>query len=544
MTDYFDVKFKEEDLQKINRYEYGKNWPVVYIIHGPKEAYIGETTSIIRRTKDHLKNNQRKKLNHVKIIADESFNKSATLDIESKLIEYMSADGKYILQNSNRGLRKHNYYQKNVYKEKFFEIWEQLKKEKLAKKEIFEIENSDLFKYSPFKVLTEEQLEVVQSIEMILKSKETSSHIVNGEPGSGKTILAVYLVKYLLEDPTNDFENIALVVPMTSLRGTIKRIFKNIKGLKAKMVIGPYDVAKQKYDLLIVDESHRLARRKQLSNYGAFDNVNKKLGFQKHQGTQLDWIYKQGKHVILFYDAYQSVKPTDIKKDRFKSIEANHYSLESQFRVKAGKAYTEYIENILHQNATKKVSFTNYELKMYDDVQKMVDDIKLKDQAYGLSRTVAGYAWKWISKNDKTKYDIKIKGHQFQWNSVNKDWINSENAVNEIGCIHTIQGYDLNYAGVIIGNELAYRDGKIVYIGEHYKDTIAKDLTLSNKDMKKYILNIYKTLLTRGIHGTYLYVCDDQLREYFKKFIDEDTNNKAPYDTNQKNHDVAAELKE
>lgn len=541
MTDYFDVEFSQQAIERMKNYKYGQNWPVVYIIHGKKEAYIGETTSVVRRTKDHLKDPDRDRLEAIKVIADDQFNKSATLDIESKLIEFMAADQKYVLQNSNRGLRKHDYYQKDIYHEKFSEIWDLLKEEKLAINDIFDIQNSDLFKYSPFKVLTEEQLEIVQSIEKIMQSKDESNHVVKGEPGSGKTILAVYLVKYLLEDKMNGFNDIGLVVPMTSLRGTIKRIFKNIKGLQAKMVIGPYDVAKRKYDLLIVDESHRLARRKQLSNYRAFDNVNKKLGFDKEDGTQLDWIFKQGKHVVLFYDKNQSVKPTDIQSDEFSSIDANKYSLESQFRVKAGKKYTEYIENILNQENQLKIEFSNYDLKLYKDVQEMVDCIKEKNSEVELSRVVAGYAWKWESKKDKSKYDIFIKEYKYKWNSVNKDWINSPNAINEVGCIHTVQGYDLNYAGVIIGLELYMEDGLIKYNGDHYKDTIAKDLTLSDDEMKEYIINIYKTLLTRGIYGTYIYICDDELREYFSKYIEYANKSEDYYSIILNNHGKVAE---
>ncbi|MEA1975265.1 MAG: DNA/RNA helicase domain-containing protein [Bacillota bacterium] len=520
MSRIYKTEFNESALEDIKEYKYGKNWPVVYILHGKKEAYVGETTSVVRRTKDHLENSKRKKLDLIHIISDDEFNKSAALDIESKLIEYIAGDGKYKLQNGNRGLRDHNYYEREKYSEKFELIWNELLSMKFANNKIIDIENSDLFKLSPFKVLTDEQVDIVESIENIIKKEEKSNHIIKGEPGSGKTILAVYLVKYLLSSEENKLKNIKLVVPMVSLRNTIKQVFKSIKGLKANMVIGPYDVAKEEFDLLIVDEAHRLARRKNLSNYGAFDKVNKKLGFKKESGNQLDWLFKQSKHVVLLYDKNQSVKPTDITLDRFKGIDANMYSLNSQFRVKAGKEYTKYIENILNNNVKISESFTQYELKVFEDVQDMVNAIKKKDKKYGLSRNIAGYAWKWISKNDKSKFDIDIKGYQYRWNSTSKDWINSEDAINEIGCIHTVQGYDLNFAGVIIGPELAMIDGKIQYIDGKYKDVSAKDSSKTEEGMRTFIVNIYKTLLTRGIYGTFIYICDDNLRKYFSKYID------------------------
>ena len=244
------------------------------------------------------------------------------------------------------------------------------------------------------------------------------------------------------------------------------------------------------------------------------------LGFKKESGNQLDWLFKQSKHVVLLYDKNQSIKPTDITLDRFKEIDANMYALESQFRVKAGKEYTKYIENILNDNVNIKEIFTKYELKLFEDVQDMVDEIKTKDITHGLSRNIAGYAWKWISKKDKSKFDIEIDNYKFRWNSTSKDWINSDNAINEIGCIHTVQGYDLNFAGVIIGPELVMIDNKIRYIDGNYKDGRAKDSSKTEEEMKKFITNIYKILLTRGIYGTYIYICDDNLRKHFSKYIE------------------------
>lgn len=519
VSEIFSTEFHKDKIDDIKSHKYGENWPVVYIIHNSKEAYVGETTSAVRRTRNHLENNERKRLEEIKIISDEDFNKSVSLDLESKLIEYMSADGLFMLQNGNKGLQDHNYFQKNLYEEKFKIIWNQLKKLDLAENKILDIENSDLFKLSPFKTLTDEQVDIVESIVKYLNIEQKSNHIIHGEPGSGKTVLAVYLVKYLIENSNEKIKNIGLVVPMTSLRNTIKSVFKNVKGLKTSMVIGPYDVAKKDYDLLIIDEAHRLARRKQLSNYGAFDKASKKLGFDKEKCTQLDWILKQGKHVVLFYDKNQTVKPTDIPKEYFFDIDANKYTLSSQFRVKAGKEYSKYIENILNQKVNVKENFGKYDLRVYDNVNEMVEEIKTRNQEVGLSRNVAGYAWKWISKKNPELYDISIDGYKYKWNSINNDWVNSKNAINEIGCIHTVQGYDLNYAGVIIGPELIYRNGSIEYISENYKDTVAKDLSLSQEEMKQYIINIYKTLLTRGIYGTYIFACDKELRKYLSRFI-------------------------
>lgn len=155
----------------------------------------------------------------------------------------------------------------------------------------------------------------------------------------------------------------------------------------------------------------------------------------------------------------------------------------------------------------------------FKNVADMVSLIKVKDKKYKLARVVAGYAWKWASSKNKEAYDIFIDEYRFRWNSAPTDWINSKNAIDEVGCIHTTQGYDLNYAGVIIGPEMVFRDGMIKIIPENYHDAKGKATIRDVSILKIYILNIYKTLMTRGIRGTYLYICDDELRNYFKKFV-------------------------
>jgi hypothetical protein len=129
------------------------------------------------------------------------------------------------------------------------------------------------------------------------------------------------------------------------------------------------------------------------------------------------------------------------------------------------------------------------------------------------------------------------------WNSTNKDWVNSKNAINEIGCIHSVQGYDLNYAGVIIGSEFIMRKGKLLVNKEEYKDVKGRFDIQDTEQLKIYIRNIYKVLLTRGIRGTFLYVCDEELREYFRKYIPVAPKNKY-YDETESQYLKVAEGKE
>lgn len=511
--------FTKKTIDELTNDQREINWPTVYILEGKKKAYVGETTGFKKRMKQHLNNPERRKMNKAYQIIDDKFNRSATSDLEAMLIEYMAADGQYELQNGNRGLKDHEYYDKHFYQSRFERIWNGLMELNVAKHGLREIRNTDLFKLSPFKVLTDEQHEIINSIEKIIRLQNESIHVISGEPGSGKTVLAVYMAKYLVEEENFKDLKIGIVVPMTSLRKTLKYVFKSIKGLKANMVIGPSEVTKKEYDLLFVDEAHRLSRRKNLSNYDAFDRTCERLNLDSSIATQLDWIRASAKHLILFYDKNQTVKPTDVQMNIFSELNASRYALSSQFRIKAGSEYTEFIESLLKQEPTSKIDMEGYDFRIYDDVDKMIEEIKKRNNMYGLSRNVAGYCWKWISKDNNGLFDIEIAENKYRWNSTDKDWINSTNSINEIGCVHTTQGYDLNYCGVIIGPDLIYRNGRILYNDDGYKDKKAKDSTLSNEEMKSFIINIYKVLLTRGILGTYIYVCDDALREYLYDVI-------------------------
>lgn len=510
--------YKEEFLDNIKRYKYGVNWPVVYIIRNNKEAYVGESSRVYNRSLEHLKNKDRIKLDTIDIVADDDFNKSATLELESLLIEHMAADGKYLLQNGNGGLRKHNYYEKDKYIKKFDIIWSELKEKEIVVRGLFEIRNSNLFKYSPYKSLTSEQLEVVESIVDSIINNKKSNHLIQGEPGTGKTIVAIYLLKHLIEKEESKNLKVGLVVPMTSLRTTLKKVFRNVKNLKASMVLGPSDVIGKDYDILIVDEAHRLNRRVNITNVKSFDDCNRKLGLDKNN-DQLDWIRLSSKHMILCYDKNQSIKPSDVRPEKFEEIPFEKHKITSQMRVLAGEDYINYIENIINENQDEFRSFGEYELYIFDNLDEMHRKIIDKDKEYGLCRMIAGYAWEWKSKKNPDEYDIVIGESKFKWNSEPKDWINSQNAIKEVGCIHTTQGYDINYAGVILGNEIVYRDNKIQIVKEKYYDKNGKKTVTDENELKKYIINIYKTILTRGIRGTYIYICDEELRNYFKRYI-------------------------
>lgn len=551
--------FNKEALSKIEDNTWVKNqWPLVYFIQNEAEriAYVGESTNASSRIKNHLANPKKSQVfNKISIIGSDKFNKSATLDIESNLIQYITSEGTYKLQNGNYGLVNHNYYQQDLYKDLFKEVWNKLIEKKIVTKSLAEIENSELFKYSPYKALNEDQYNSVLDILNALCVKKSSKIFIKGSAGTGKTILATYIIKLLNSDiidstieEYNDDElkeikyikefqkkypnaKIGLVIAMTSLRESLQNVFKKIPGLKASMVLNPSDTfkIKDKYDLLIVDEAHRLRQYKNISWMGAFRKNNQKLGLGD-AGNELDWIIANSKNQIFFYDSAQSVKPSDINSDRFDSLlndsDTLKLELTSQMRVKGVNNYINFVDELLNIKRKEKSTYNSeqYELFVFDSLKDLYSELAKREKLNGLCRLIAGYSWPWLSKENKTAIDIEIEDLKFQWNQTDKDWINTENAkkLKEIGCIHTTQGYDLNYTGVIFGKEINYNKSKnIIEIDPKlYFDINGKKGITNIEDLKKYIINIYKTIMYRGIKGTFIYACNKELRDYLKEHVE------------------------
>lgn len=200
-------------------------------------------------------------------------------------------------------------------------------------------------------------------------------------------------------------------------------------------------------------------------------------------------------------------------------------------RVRAGADYVNFVRGMLRAESgpTSRPDLGDYELRYFDDLAEMRREILSRDAEHGLARLVAGYAWEWRSRSKASRhlFDIELDGVQLRWNSRAKDWINSPDSVDEVGSVHTVQGYDLNYAGVIIGNDLRYdRETQRLFIDrDSYRDSKGKEnnkqrgIVYSDDDLLEFISNIYGVLLTRGVRGTYVYVCDPALREYVANAI-------------------------
>lgn len=544
-----------------------RNWPVVYALNGSDEIYVGESLNVAKRFRQHLDSTQKKQLVTARVVLGETFNKSVCLDLESYLIRLLAGDGRYLVLNRNEGITDADYYERDQYRQTFIEIFEELRSRGLFTRSVPEIENTDLYKLSPFKALTPDQAAAVEDILAglfeDLASQAPSRIVIGGYPGTGKTVVAIYLMKLLndikapsITEPTDSDSilseyfvegypellqgfRVGLVVPQQSLRKSIQNVFRKTPGLKTDMVLTPFQVGEsaERFDLLIVDETHRLnqrANQPSAMQNRKFAAINEKLfGEDGPDHTQLDWITEMSDHQIFLLDAEQSVRPADVPLEVLRDLrmeaerQRRSYHLMSQMRVRAGADYVGYVREILSPLPPEPREFLGYDLRFYDDLKRMRRDLRRADRMFGLARLVAGYAWPWRSKNDSTAYDIEIDGLQLRWNRSQVDWVNSAGSTDEVGSIHTIQGYDLNYAGVIIGNDLRYDpdERRLYFDRSSYYDAKGKEnnrvlgITYTDDDLLQFVRNIYAVLLTRGIRGTFVYVCDLGLREFLRPFF-------------------------
>ncbi len=321
------------------------------------------------------------------MVLDPTFNKSVCLDLESFLIQRMSGDGTYEVLNRNVGISDRDYFGRADYQKVFADIFEELRADGLFNSTLQQIENSDLFKLSPFKALTADQeavvLDILEGLFEDIEARVPSQIVIQGDPGTGKTVVAIYLLKLLSDvqawDPKEPVDadtplaefflegyrgllqgfRLGLVVPQMSLRKTIQRVFKRTPGLHPSMVMSPFEVGNsaEHFDLLVVDETHRL---RQSGNqpagplYKMFSDITTKLfGSDDPDITQLDWIKAKSTHQVFLMDSAQSVHTGDISSSTLAKLMARHddqhrtYRLMTQMRVAAGEDYVAYVRSVL-----------------------------------------------------------------------------------------------------------------------------------------------------------------------------------------------------
>lgn len=353
--------------------------------------------------------------------------------------------------------------------------------------------------------------------------------IVEGGPGTGKSVVAINLLvaltkKGLLTQFVS--KNAApRAVYQSKLTGTLRQteISNLFKGSGA-FVGGK----KNEFDALIVDEAHRL---------------NEKSGMYGNLGdNQVKEIIRASKFSVFFIDEDQRVTLKDIgtkgeikKWARLEGAEIYELELQSQFRCNGADGYLAWLDHVLQirETANTTLEGIDYDFKIFSSPVELRDAIIEKNRINNKARMVAGYCWPWNSRKKANMYDVVIPEYDFQmrWN-LDKDgslWIISPESINEIGCIHTCQGLEVDYVGVIIGPDLLYQDGKVLTnpaardkhdsTVKGYKKLIEQNPDEGRDKVRAVIKNTYRTLMTRGMKGCYVYCTNNEIQKYFLSLL-------------------------
>ena len=569
LSDYLDLNDKESELIR--------DYPTVYIHNWENsdkfEVYVGESNDFFQRTQQHFddenkrdawQKNIKDKDAKLYVIAHPEFNKSLTLDVENRLIHYLSSSSSVVKIHNARGNPQNKYYPCEEFDSIFSKIWRQLKTYNRA---LFlsesEIKDSAIYKASPLHKLNFEQALAKEKIidkitECLLKDKENQLVFVQGDAGTGKTVLMSSMFydlinkkEHVVETDGTTYKDLecAIVVNHVEQLTVYEEIVRKLDLAKKdeNIVFNPttlINLFKDKtnspkkrdklFDVIFVDEAHLLLTQ---NNQSFTDN------------NQLNELIKYAKVVVVMFDKKQILNSEQYKDDNeindyIKQAKDNdsYIELKTQMRMMGNKKVLHWIKTITNDGKIEKVTKHrgNYEIKVFDDPSKLEQAIKLKasDKKTMLSRIVATYDWPYSSasspKDDKY-WNVKIGNWKRPWNreilryGTKKDaravkglaWAEQPQTINEIGSTYTIQGFDLNYAGVIIGPSIKYRNGNIIYdIKASCNKKATNKRTMNDGSHvsfgEEFLKNELGVLLTRGVNGLYIYACDDELREALK----------------------------
>ncbi|MBO0388697.1 DUF2075 domain-containing protein [Staphylococcus epidermidis] len=564
----YSLENLDNSVRKWNTSTNGKfllRYPTVYIINDKKsennfEVYVGETADIRNRTRQHLNADTKvksfwedfseSKKSSMYVIGHELFNKSLTLDIENRLMQYLLSVENISRVHNSRTNQQNEYYTSEMLDEIFSEIWQSLNKKN---KSLFPIESiikdSAIFKASPFHKLTQEQINAKEEIltkikESILLNEDGQLIIVEGEAGSGKTVLMSTLLyelgKYNLDlDENLDIhllvnhnEHVSIYSQIASKLG--------IANKKNKIVQKPTsfinnNLSDEKVDVVIVDEAHLLLTQ----------------GKQSYQGkNHLDDLLARAKVVVIVFDIKQVLTTEQIWEvdklneyfDKAKS-NSNHVTLRNQMRINSDISTVNWIRNLVDYQVINSIpkDKLGYDIKIFDTPDELEKAIKIKatHTDSGISRMLATFDWKYGIKppNNEDFWRVKIGNWSMPWNyqlKANRNqaslpWVEQDQTIDEIGSTFTIQGLDLNFAGVIIGPSVKYRDGKIIFDKSESANKKATQRRTLKDGSKQYfsemlLKNELNVLLTRGVNGLYIYAVDDQLREALKIAAKDESN--------------------
>lgn len=380
------------------------------------------------------------------------------------------------------------------------------------------LKNNDEF------IMIDDQKVVYENVLSITRKAQKNKNviIVQGGPGTGKSVVAVNLlastreglnVRYISKNsaPRAVFES--------KLTGSLKKShISNMFSGSGSFTDADHNI----FDLLIVDEAHRL---------------NEKSGLFSNKGeNQVKEIIQSARTSVFFIDEDQRVTFKDIgsKQEiinwaKMYGADISEYSLSSQFRCNGSDGYLAWLDNVLQIKETANEVFDlEYDFKVVNSPEELRDIIFEKNKLNNKARLVAGYCWDWKSKANPAINDIQIGDFGMKWNLATDGnlWIIAPESVNQIGCVHTCQGLEVDYVGVIVGDDLVVRDGKVITNPNKraktdkslhgYKKLKGFNAEMADKKADAIIKNTYRTLMTRGMKGCYVYFTDKETGEWFK----------------------------
>ena len=379
-------------------------------------------------------------------------------------------------------------------------------------------------------VLIDDQKEVFEAVLAAVMTASSASPkvvIIQGGPGTGKTVLAInLLVRLTSAGLLGQYvsKNAApRAVYQSKLVGTITKTKFSSLFLGSG---GFHTVDPDTYDFLVVDEAHRL---------------NEKSGLYSNLGdNQIKELIASSRATVFFIDEDQRVALSDIGNKqsirefaKAKGAQIEEYELASQFRCSGSDGYLAWLDNTLgiRPTANTELNEADYDFQVFDTPQGLHEAIEARNEK-NRARVVAGYCWPWLSKKNPRAYDIVIgDAYQRQWNlgTDGSLWIIAAESVAQVGCIHTCQGLEVDYIGVIVGPDLIVRDGQIITVPENrdrhdktirgYKKRLKTDPEQVRAEVDLIIRNTYRTLMTRGMKGCYVYCIDPETRAYFRSMV-------------------------
>lgn len=389
---------------------------------------------------------------------------------------------------------------------------------------------ANMIKGNPEFIMIDEQKvvyeEIIRLSELCQRDCKKRTIICKGGPGTGKSVIAVNLLSELTQRHQ--------LVQYTSKNSAPRNVYlKRLKGTKVVSSVNNmfkgsgsyYDVGCNIINTLIVDEAHRL---------------NEKSGMFRNLGeNQIKEIINASYCSVFFIDESQRVTMDDIgsideirRWAELEGSEVTEMELVSQFRCNGSNGYLAWLDNTLEirETANYDLEGIDFDIKICDTPIQMQQMVLDKNAYNNRARILAGYCWNWIkSEQNNTDYhDIKIGDFEMSWNLGNDSaYAISETSVNEVGCIHTSQGLEFDYVGVIIGDDLRYENGHIV---TDFTKRASTDQSLKGikglykahpdealKKADEIIKNTYRTLMTRGMKGCYVYCVDEGLKDYLKE---------------------------